>query len=347
MFRYFRFQDKKYALVAIEGEWWVNGHELGVALGFKRPRDLRSNRFLNRLHKDGVSDGYLFVDGEFTTSYFTYYTKWIGNHPQDGVNGIKGVPLLFFSVRAVKSICERSKVPGASAFWEALQAQRIESPEKSATVPYPGISEVSTSTSGAVEAAPEVEVGSEMLTHTGVDDQTAYKTLQTLLTQLQTLTDDSLKNLAVDAAELLTKRDLSSYRPVSRETVDQKPMVQAEAPRQAKIQGPVESVSVKQDEGILKEGFWSLTTIGRAAGGYSSHQAGSAANVVGKSLGLTPSRIRNQTSFNQIEMVTVNGKPRKVVRFNTDFSNRVIRELQQNYPLVRKDPPELPSFSGD
>lgn len=295
-------------LVQIENLWHVESSELSRILEYSRPRALRENRVLNKLPPASYQ---LIRRGPFTSQYLTAYEKNIGSvmgrHPLDGEDRLKGEPLIFFTMSGVMALLERSQKAMSDHLKEAINHALVKW-EK-----------------GPIASSPKVEPpkapspSSEPSSRK--QDPSNYEVLQTLLSQLQTLPDDLLKHLAVDAAEEALGRDLSRYRPKSAKVFSQVPNPKA----------PSEPTT--PPDPVIHEGEWlSMSRIGKRAGGYTAHQAGKAVTIVAQQLGIGDYAIRNcPMSINRfIEAKDSNGTLRKMVHFRADFARKVVKELQSN-----------------
>lgn len=182
-----------------------------------------------------------------------------------------------------------------------------------------------------------------------------YEVMQTLLKQLERLKEPPLRELAIAAAEVALGRSLPELRGTKPTVLDQatgsfheKGGPKPTKPSTTRIPKPVPAGAR-----FTQEDYYSMTRIGEKAGGYSAKQAGQAADIVASKLGYTRKQIRNdQLPFNEIALRpdTSTGKKRPMVRFNRDFSNRVVDELRSNpsfQPSFTPGAPTLPSFSGD
>jgi len=170
------------------------------------------------------------------------------------------------------------------------------------------------------------------------DRKFEYQVMQELIKQLERLQSPQLRNLAITAAETALGRRLDEVRTgevlnnvFTATATTRKTPVKATLevktttahPARVVIEGPL----------FTKRDFFSMTRIGEKAGGYSAKQAGLAADIVAKQLGYTREQIRNEElPINQLAMRpdTTTGKKRQMVRFHTDFANKVVQELRSN-----------------
>jgi hypothetical protein len=151
------------------------------------------------------------------------------------------------------------------------------------------------------------------------DSKTKYEVIQKLLHNLKEHEEPSLRELAIEGAELMLERRLDDIR--------------------KKFLGQVKpSPPPKKTEGPLfeEEGWYGCKQIGEMAGGYSSTTAGKAATAVGERWGYSSTKIRKtQLPFNKlVEAPDTNGRLRPQFRFNRAFSNEVILELRSNTHLT-------------
>jgi hypothetical protein len=176
-----------------------------------------------------------------------------------------------------------------------------------------------------------------------------YEVLQTLLKQLQEMTDPVMREIAIAAAEEATGRDFTHLRqpktvstpsPVMPTPVFSEPKLVVE-------RDPLPPLRITSGPMFDEEGFYSLKAIGAKAGGYSPNTAGKAANVVAGRMGYSPEQIRRtQLSFNDLPVLKdTNGRPRQMFRFAKNFSNEVVMELRINSRFQPTPQPNLPSLS--
>lgn len=156
-----------------------------------------------------------------------------------------------------------------------------------------------------------------------------YEVMQKLLEQLRELDGRPLAFLAIEAAETMLGRRLDDLR--ERITARQAP------PRPGReSRGPI----------FGDEGFYSLTQIGKKAGGYSAKMAGRAANVVGARWGYEPEDIRTRELwFNDLSpWQDDGGNEHQLFRFNREFSNLVLDELRAG-SRYRPEAEPFPAFA--
>jgi hypothetical protein len=243
--------------------------------------------------------------------------------------------LLFISYSGVQKVLERSKKATLVAFrvdYPILETWLKDSPEspKLVSLPIKAIP-VASPIPEPVKSEPDTVVPADMAMSMK-DRKFVYEVLQRLLNQLQELSDPTLREIAIVSAEAATGKTLSSIRLTSNlATIFPKP-------RPAQVTAPAQKqLPLKLVNGPLftEDGFYSFTSIGEKAGGYSARSAGKAADVIALSMGYSHHSIRTvRLSFN--ELLTVkdsNGHERPVVRFAKNFANSVIEELRSGtYP---------------
>ena len=151
------------------------------------------------------------------------------------------------------------------------------------------------------------------------ESKTRYDVIQQLLHNLKEHQERELRELAIEAAEIMLERRLDDIR---KKFLDQE---KPQAPPR-KTEGPV----------FEQEGWYGCKQIGEMAGGYSSTTSGKAATIVGERWGYTAQQIRKkQLPFNKlVEAPDTNGRLRPQFRFNRAFSNEVILELRNNPHLA-------------
>ena len=151
------------------------------------------------------------------------------------------------------------------------------------------------------------------------DSKTRYEVIQQLLHNLKEFEEVELRELAIEAAELMLERRLDGIR---------KKFLGQEKPKAPprKTDGPL----------FDQEGWYGCKQIGEMAGGYSSTTAGKAATIVGERWGYSAQQIRKKRlPFNKlVEAPDTNGRLRPQFRFNRAFSNEVILELRNNPHLA-------------
>jgi len=230
----------------------------------------------------------------------------MGRHPLDDQARLTDDPVVFFTMTGVQALLNRSKKPMVGPLRHALTSVLREME----AARLPGVSfNLGESSS---DPSPKLDPPLQERTPPG---PSSYEVLQTLLSQLQTLSDDLLKHLAVDAAEEALGRDLSRYRP-----------------RSGTVSSKVPDLVTPPDR-VIPDGEWlSMSRIGKRAGGYTAHQAGKAVTLVAQRLGIDPYAIRNYPKdVNRfIEAKDSNGTLRKMVQFRADFARKVVEELQTN-----------------
>ena len=154
--------------------------------------------------------------------------------------------------------------------------------------------------------------------------QRKYEVVQSLLHNLSAHQDLVLRELAIEAAELVLGIRLERVR---EKVLGQKCQ---SSPPPRKTDGPL----------FEEEGWYSLRQIGKLAGGYSASSAGKAANIVATRWGHSPSDIRNrQLHFNTFVTREINGSPRTWAEFNRAFSNEVVCEARSNETVAPKKSP--------
>jgi len=180
--------------------------------------------------------------------------------------------------------------------------------------------------------------------------QFEYEVLQKLLRQLSnpSYQEPTLRRLAVYAAETALGRSLQDVVDTSAEPV--KAVKQEEQgvilPPKAQTRRAPAPQSARPPVGPYFEldEYYSLSRIGEKAGGYSSVNAGKAADIVGAKLGYTREDLRTKSlPINEIKLRpdTTTGKKRQMVRFNKKFANAVVLELRKNnlfQPMRPKTP---------
>lgn len=163
--------------------------------------------------------------------------------------------------------------------------------------------------------------------------QWEYQILERLLEHLKELATPALQGLAITSAEAGLGWKLEGLR----EQI-------------SPARGPTPPTEDGEDlfEGRPQEDTMvSFTQIGARAGGYTSHAAGAAANIVAKRRGYSPDEIRTVSlGFNWVYMgKDAQGHPRHLVRFDHAFANEVIAELRSN-PAFTPSPPKVIVESG-
>lgn len=193
--------------------------------------------------------------------------------------------------------------------------------------------------------------------------QRQYKVLETLLDHLKNIEDPALKRLAILSAEVGIGHTLEDVRKLflEEETPPAAPAPPAPAPSSpAPVEAPANDDGaardylakhpVTQNAPFFQGGstaYFSFKQIGEKAGGYSAVQAGKAADLVAKELGLSHDDIRKkQLDFNLLvdRPDTTTGKLRQMYQFNARFSNNVIRELRRNPAFTPGTPADLTPF---
>lgn len=203
---------RKLCLIFLNGRWHIEATELGMALGLKSPRNLRAPSFLERFS----ADQYVVLDhGEATTKYFRYFEATNGfAHPIDAYRLHNRTQKAFWTLSAVKSYCEASTSEASPVLWAGISK---------------GVSHLNAETEAPQsEVSFEEEEDEDTEGHLSVLDSlllkrpesvTPYEALQTLLTQLQTLEDPQLRDLAINAALLVLPEEwepkLKPLRPKS------------------------------------------------------------------------------------------------------------------------------------
>lgn len=312
----------------------VESYELATILGYAQHSSIRKQiRTDWKAHIKEPEDYRLVHDHRWLQKYEAVMKEKLG---------VELVPVkqhrgrLFLTAAGLEKVLARTSKPKA-----ALEAALRQHGFLDVGTP----STTSQSTSSAPEADP---VGSLVDLKRGLAEvrQHNYDVLQKLLSQLNELQDDDLKLLAIEAAEIAlgrhmpdlrakyAKRDSSAPPPSNQELGESNPVVRR-----------------LPDGPVFKEtGFYGLKQIGEMAGGYASAVAGKAANLVAEGMGYTAEQIRTeQLPFNELPVLpdSTTGKPRKMYRFNKDFSNAVVRELRDNPQFRPRDRPmPLTSFSS-
>lgn len=196
--------------------------------------------------------------------------------------------------------------------------------ERSSKAPAAGLLEALEREQLAPHASPDHE------TRTSPDArerrEREYEVLQRLLEQLREIDEDHLALLAIEAAEVMLERRLTDVR--SR-------LLRRGGPLERGPRGPI----------FGDEGFYSLTQIGKKAGGYSAKAAGRAANVVAARWGLEPEDIRTRELwFNELRPWTDDrGVEHQIFRFDREFSNLVVDELRASSKFKPDEAP-FPTF---
>lgn len=201
----------------------------------------------------------------------------------------------------------------------------------------------------ADEINPYVEDSSGSL----ADRQFRHGALQTLLGQLERLTDPKLRRLAIRAAEIALGETLEMLEPVEEITAspseDPFPIPDTGPAKPKFLSSPVLSQARQQSSGPLftAPGWHSFTQIGAKAGGFSARDAGEAANIVGARMGHSPHGLRTETLlFTKHEGVSRSRSGRKKVLFSTTFANQVVAELRTNPKFVSAPIKQLVEFSN-
>ena len=164
----------------------------------------------------------------------------------------------------------------------------------------------------------------------GTDSKFQYEAIQQLLHNLKEHDEPSLRELAIEAAEMALGRRLNDIR---KKVLDQ----DEPAPPPRETEGPL----------FEEEGWYSFKQMGALAGGYSSNLAGKAANVVAERWDFSPTDIRKKTlHFNTFVSNEVNGRVRTWAKFNRAFSNEVICELRGNELFTPKKTPSAEAELG-
>lgn len=179
-----------------------------------------------------------------------------------------------------------------------------------------------------------------------------YHVMQTLIGQLERLKDATLRSLALSAAESALGRRLNEVR--TREAIKgvfgaPKPTSSKKPTDKPRSQNNPSAVLIRGPVFTPPHDFYSLTRIGERAGGYSARQAGLAADIVAESMGYTREQIRKEPlPINQLAMRpdTTTGTKRQMVRFHTNFANRVVHELRSNPDFVPETPANAPVFTS-
>lgn len=317
-------------LLMLNAQWCIEASELSAALGYAKPRELRTNRTLNAL----VRTNYIFLKrGAQTTSYFEFYQKHTGAaHVSEQAQALKGPELIFFTPEGIRRLCERCiRKEDVNAFLtayektvataEGVETQVEEEPEESSS------------------QFPESHVVEKLILDKGSnDDPSEYQVLQTLLEQLQTLENPKLQRLAIQAALVALgsnwEHKLNYLLPPSPKIELEK----ASPPKEVQT-SEVKVVPTNRNFITAKGEFYTPETIGTIAGGYTVRQSNQAINIVARRRGIEPSLLREKTlGFNKLVSVVINGRERIVARFNADFSNEVANELNNN-PLFRPPKP--------
>lgn len=204
-----------------------------------------------------------------------------------------------------------------------------------------------------------------------LERQRQYDILEKLIDHLRHIKEPALRRLAITSAELGLGRQLPDVRALLEETKPQK----AEAASSPTTISPLqvdEVVPSAPEVPIVDESdkvaleylekrpvtqgaffpairnvHYGLKQIGEKAGGYSAVQAGKAADRVAATMGYSHDDIRQrQLEFNELPSLPDNtsGKLRKMYRFNSEFANRVIKELRANPEFVPTAPRDLTPF---
>lgn len=197
--------------------------------------------------------------------------------------------------------------------------------------------------------------GSELDQVAALERQRQYNILETLLDHLKHITDPGLRKLALLNAELGVGRKLDDVRELVLEDgapVPARDRLPAPEPANSKAaQDYVASRPITQVQGPLfghRPGvYYGLKQIGEKAGGYSAVQAGKAADLEAERRGHSHDDIRTtKLPFNDLPELPDNtsGKLRKMYRFDTEFSNRVITELRTNASFEPVGPKDITAF---
>jgi hypothetical protein len=203
-----------------------------------------------------------------------------------------------------------------------------------------------------------------------LERQRQYDILEKLIDHLWHIKEPALRRLAITSAELGLGRKLEDIRAFE-EPPPRKPEValspttispiQVEEIVPAAPEVPVvdetDKVALEYLENrpvtqgaffpAIRNVHYGLKLIGEKAGGYSAVQAGKAADVVAATMGYSHDDIRQrQLEFNVLPSLpdNISGKLRKMYRFNSEFANRVIRELRANPEFVPTAPRDLTPF---
>ena len=176
----------------------------------------------------------------------------------------------------------------------------------------------------ALEEAPSSTIQEDQPTEVEGERQRKYEVVQQLLHNLNDHQDLVLRELAIEAAELVLGHRLDRVR---EKILGQKP----KAPPPQKTDGPL----------FKEEGWIGCKQIGLLAGNYSAENAGRAATLVASRWGFSKEDIRKkQLPFNNlIEAPDTNGRLRPQFRFNRAFSNEVVIELRSNDTFAPKKTP--------
>jgi hypothetical protein len=157
-----------------------------------------------------------------------------------------------------------------------------------------------------------------------------YDILRELLSRLMEIEELGLRALAIYTAETGLGRPLPKEL---RYQLLQRPL-QKESPTTLK---PLQNEEFSFPR---EKQYFSLTEIGRVAGGFSARCAGRAANTIAQDYGYTPTQIRNtKLSFNQLETRPdpQTGRQLNLTRYNLKFATLVAQELRSN-PEFRPEP---------
>lgn len=331
MAKFITVHGKRVLLFDLDGQPLIESYELARILGYKQQSSLRkqvlkdwTSRFqeprdyvlyqvdpknlLSRRHP-----GHTHLPTDVLERYQTQYEDMSGKK-LPAVKPERG--RLFFTPKGLQLILlHSSKAARAELRDQLVNAGFL---DNSATLePEP---EPETETK-PLPAPLKVSSKSEKPEPSRLDRMAQYEVMQTLIGQLERNTDPTIRSLAVSAAELALGRPLDELRATRTPTKRSS----STTPRLS-TEGPLFTV----------EGYYSMTRIGEKAGGYDARTAGLAVNVIAARRGYSKEQVREQVfSFNQIEMRpdSTTGKERRMVRFNKEFANEVIKELRANPQL--------------
>lgn len=329
----------------------IESYELARHLGYTQPSSVRKQILTDwKRHFDAHNDKdfALVQNHRYLDKYDAAYSKGIG--PIKPVKENRG--RLFLTPSGVAKVLGRTSKDSLE-LQDALELEGFLKAPSSTPAPAP-------TTRVPATAQPLVDLKQSV----AEDRKYQYDVLQTLLSQLTDLQDVDLKLLAIEAAEIALGRSQPDLRAKYEDPyVPSRSPVPAPAPAPSStvtggvVHGPGISASshpsmvpgsfgpVFQDEG-----FYGLKQIGERAGGYSSVTAGKAANIVAKAMGYSGDDIRTRKlEFNELPVLpdSTSGKPRRMYRFNRQFSNQVILTLRTNKEFVQiAGPLPLTSFSS-
>lgn len=340
MAKFITVHGKRVLLFDLDGQMLLESYEIARVLGYKQQSSLRkqvlkdwTSRFqetwdyvlyrvdpTNLLSREHPEQTHLPM--HVLEKYETQYEEMTGKKPP-AVKPERG--RLFFTPKGIQLVLLHSSKPGRAELRDQLvnagflnnsaslsKADQVLDPETNAK---------------PILVPLKVSSKSEKPEISKLDRMFQYEVLQTLIGQLERNTDPALRGLAVSAAELALGRPLDELRKMREPT---KRSSSTTTPRLS-TEGPLFTV----------EGYYSMTRIGEKAGGYDARTTGLAVNVIAARRGYSKEQVREQVfSFNQIEMRPDNttGKERRMVRFNKEFANEVIKELRANpqlHPIKR------------